>query len=75
MERAQKMLTSRSVKKEHKNPNDPARFIGKQAATDEGEATKIYNYLDTDKINSESQCYGLYSVCTDLLDDDVSEIL
>lgn len=75
VERAQKMLDTGSVKKCRKNPNDPARFIGKFAVTDEGEAADIHNYLDTDKINSESQYDGLYAVCTDLLDDDVSDIL
>lgn len=75
IERAQKMLDSGSVKKERRNPNDPARFIGKQAATDDGEIAKIHTYLDTDKIELESQYDGLYAICTDLLDDNVSEIL
>lgn len=75
VERAQKMLDTGNVKKCRKNPNDPARFIGKFAVTDEGEAADIHNYLDTDKIQSESQYDGLYAVCTDLLDDDVSDIL
>lgn len=75
IERAQKMLNSGNVKKERKNPNDPARFIGKQAVTDDGEVARIHTYLDTDKIDQESQYDGLYAVCTDLLDDDVSEIL
>ncbi len=35
VDRAQKMLNSGSVKKERKNPNDPARFIGKIVATDD----------------------------------------
>lgn len=75
IERAQKMLDSGSIKKERRNPNDPARFIGKQAVTDDGEIAKIHNYLDNDKIELESQYDGLYAICTDLLDDDVSEIL
>ena len=75
IERAQKMLDTGDVKKCRKNPNDPARFIGKFAVTDEGEVADIHNYLDTDKIKSESQYDGLYAVCTDLLDDDVSDIL
>ena len=69
------MLDSGSIKKERRNPNDPARFIGKQAVTDDGEIAKIHNYLDNDKIELESQYDGLYAICTDLLDDDVSEIL
>lgn len=75
VERAQKMLDSGSVKKERKNPNDPARFINKVAVTEDGEVANIHNYLDTIKIESEAQFDGLYAVCTDLLDDDVNEIL
>ena len=37
-----------------RNPNDPARFIGKVAATEDGEAAKIHNYLDTEKIEQEA---------------------
>ena len=69
------MLESGSTKKNRKNPNDPARFIGTVAATKEGEAANIYSYLDEAKIQSEEQYDGLYAVCTDLLDDEVSEIL
>ena len=75
VERAQKMLCSGSTKKNHKNPNDPACFIGKTAVTKEGEAAQIKHYLDEDKIMEESMYDGLYAVCTDLLDDDVSGIL
>ena len=75
IERAVKMMDSGSTKKTRKNPNDPARFISTLAATKDGEAANIYNYLDSDKIESEVQYDGLYAVCTDLLDDDVSDIL
>lgn len=75
VERAKKMIQSGSTKKQRKNPNDPARFIGTQAATEEGEVAKIVKYLDEDKISIEEQYDGLYAVCTDLLDDDVSAIL
>lgn len=75
VERAKKMIQSGSTKKQRKNPNDPARFIGTQAATEEGEVAKIVKYLDEDKISTEEQYDGLYAVCTDLLDDDVSAIL
>ena len=70
--RAQKMLCNGSTKKNRKNPNDPARFIGKTAVTKDGEAAQIKHYLDEDKIMEESMYDGLYAVCTDLLDDDVS---
>lgn len=75
VERAQKMLDSGSIKKERKNPNDPARFINKVAITKDGEVANIRNYLDTAKVESEAQFDGLYAVCTDLLDDNVNEIL
>ena len=75
VERAEKMVTSGKAIKNRKNPNDPARFIGTFATTEEGEIADIHNYLDQEKINLESQYDGLYAVCTDLLDDDVSDIL
>ena len=75
VERAEKMIQSGNTKKQRKNPNDPARFIGTIAATEAGEAARIHHYLDEDKITNESLYDGLYAVCTDLLDDDVSDIL
>ena len=73
VERAEKMLNSGKIKKERRNPNEPARFIGKIAVTEDGEAAKIHNYLDTDKIEQESLYDGMYVVTTDLLDDDVKD--
>ena len=75
VDRAQKMLDSGSVKKERKNPNDPARFIRKVAATTDGEVAQIHNYLDDEKIQNEALYDGLYAVSTDLLDDEVEDIL
>ena len=75
VERAQKMLDSGNTKKNRKNPNDPARFIGSTAATKEGEAADIHHYLDEDRISEESLYDGLYAVCTDLLDDEAGDIL
>ena len=75
VERAEKMLSSGKSKKQRKNPNDPARFIGTIAVTKDGEAAGIHKYLDEDKIEMEAQYDGLYAVCTDLLDDDVGGIL
>lgn len=40
VDRAEKMLNSGKVKKERRNPNDPARFIGKIAVTEDSEAAK-----------------------------------
>ena len=75
VERAEKMLASGNTKKTRKNPNDPARFIGSVAVTDDGETAKEHKFLDTEKIAAEAQYDGLYAVCTDLLDDDVNDIL
>ncbi len=73
--RAQKKMDTGEVKRNRKNPNDPARFIDKIAVTDDGEAANIKYYIDEDKINQESLYDGLYAVSTDLLDDPASEIL
>jgi transposase len=75
VERAEKMLSSGKSKKQGKNPNDPARFIGAIAVTKEGEAADVHKYLDERKIEAEAQYDGLYAVCTDLLDDEVHDIL
>jgi transposase len=75
VERAEKMIQSGSTKKQRKNPNDPARFIGTAAATEDGEVAKIHHFLDEEKISNEAQFDGLYAICTDLLDDDVDDLL
>lgn len=73
--RAEKMIDSGSLKKQRKNPNDPARFVNKIAVTEDGEKADIRYFLDVDKIAEEEKYDGLYAVCTDLLDDDVADIL
>lgn len=73
--RAEKMIAGGALKKQRKNPNDPARFVNKIAVTKEGEKADIHYYLDQDKIAGEEMYDGLYAVCTDLLDDDVADIL
>ena len=75
VERAEKMVAAGKRKAERKNPNDPARFVGKMAVTKGGEAAGIQYYLDEEKIAEEARYDGLYAVCTDLLDDDVAPIL
>lgn len=75
VERAQKMLDSGNTKKNRKNPNNPARFIEKTAVTPEGEADDIKYSLDETKITEETLYDGLYAVCTNLLDDNVADIL
>lgn len=73
--RAKKLISGGSVKRQSKNPNDPARFVNKIAAAKDGEKAEIHYYLDMDKIAQEEKYDGLYAVCTDLWDDDVADIL
>lgn len=75
VERAAGMVKNGTLKKNRKNPNDPARFVGKDAVTKDGEIAEINYYLDEDKVNEEARYDGLYAVCTDLLDDNVGDIL
>lgn len=75
VERAQKMLKDGKHKKTRKNPNDPARFIDQISVTKEGEKADTLYFLDETKIAEEERYDGLYAVCTDLFDDDPSEIL
>ncbi len=74
-ERAEKMVADGKLKKQRRNPNDLARFVGKVAVTEEGEKADIHYYLDEEKIAEEEKYDGLYAICTDLLDDDVKDIL
>ena len=73
--RAEKMIANGSLKRQRKNPNDPARFVNKLAVTGDGEKADIRYYIDLEKIAGEEKYDGLYAVCTDLLDDDASDIL
>lgn len=75
VERAKKMISTDSVKKQRKNPNDPARFVANVAVTPDGEKAEIKYHLNASKIDEEAQYDGLYAICTDLLDDDVNNIL
>lgn len=76
IERAQKMIASGNTKKQRKNPNDPARFISKTSVTDDGEiAEKDLYTIDYEKIREEEKYDGMYAICTDLLDDDVSDLI
>lgn len=54
---------------------DPAKFINNVAVTDDGESVTVHSFLDERKINDKAQYDGLFSVCTDLLDDNVKDIL
>lgn len=75
VERAKSMIAEGHLKKNRRNPNDPARFVNKFAVTEDGEKAAIHYELDEDKIAEEEQYDGLYAVSTDLLEDDVRGIL
>lgn len=75
VQRAEAMINKGKLKKNRKNPNDPARFIWKDACTEDGEVADIHYYLDETKVAEEAGYDGLYAVCTDLIDDDVKDIL
>ncbi len=76
IDRAKKMIESGSLKKQRKNPNDPARFVNKTAVTQDGEIADIKTYqLDLEKIAEEEKYDGLYAICTDLLDDNPGDLI
>lgn len=76
IERAEKMISSGKVKKQRKNPNDPARFVKTVSVTKDGEIAerKVYE-LDETGIEQEAAFDGFYAVCTNLIDDSVKDIL
>ena len=70
------MVKAGNIKKERKNPNDPARFIKMTNTTADGEAAEEKYYsIDQEKVDNESMYDGYYAVCTDLVDDDIKDIL
>lgn len=75
VERAQKAISSGSIKLKKFNPNDFKRFIVKKHFTADGEAAerKTYN-IDADLISKEAAFDGFYAVCTNL-EDDASAII
>ena len=76
LERAEKMVNSKSVKKQRKNPNDPARFVKVTSCTSDGEIAKNKLYeIDFEAIEKEAAYDGFYAVCTNLVDDSVEDIL
>lgn len=76
IERAARMIgNGNKIKKNRKNPNDPARFITKTSFTETGEVAEQELYtLNEDAIKNEEMYDGFYGVSTSL-DADVSEIL
>lgn len=76
LERAKQLIEKKDkLKKERRNPHDPARFVKKTSVTEHGEvADKDFYELDTDFIQKEEIYDGFYAVTTDL-DCDVAEII
>ena len=74
--RASHMLNNKGkLKKNRKNPNDPARFIEKITMDKNGEVIEEYYSLDQSKINDEAMYDGFYAITTNLEDDDVKAII
>lgn len=76
IDRAKKMIADGGkIKKTHRNPNDPNRFITKTAVTEHGEvADSIFSELNQDAIDKEAMYDGFYGVATDI-EGSVSEII
>lgn len=69
------MTESGKPKKNRKNPNDPARFLKKQAFTQNGElAEEELWQINEEAIETEAQYDGFYAVVTNL-EADVKEII
>lgn len=69
IERALKKVKKPSSLKK-KRPNDPARFIRTQYATEDGEVAKEAHFsIDEEAIQKEAQYDGFYGVCTNLESD------
>lgn len=74
--RALKMMQNGTIKRVRKNPNDPARFVESTTITEDGEiADKTLYHLDQKTIAKEARFDGYYAICTDLMDNNVQDIL
>lgn len=70
VERAQKMVQSKSVKLKKSNPNDYKRFISKTHCTGDGEIAENTVFgIDSAMIEKEEAYDGFYGVCTNLEDE------
>lgn len=76
IQRAANMIQSNGkMKKNRKNPNDPARFIEKITTDENGVIIEEHYALNQDKINDEAMYDGFYAITTNLEDDDVAAII
>ena len=75
IERAQKAISTNSLKLDKCNQNDYKRFISKTSITTDGEvAEKKVLSLNAKQIEKEEQYDGFYGVCTNL-EDNAEEII
>lgn len=76
IERAEKMVASGGkIKKTHRNPNDPARFVRQTSLTETGEvAEECILELNQEAIDKEAMYDGFYGVSTNL-DGDIHDII
>lgn len=76
IECASKMIDKNGkLKKNHQNPNDPARFTKKMTTNENGEIIEEYYTLDISKIKEEEKYDGFYAITTNLEDDDIKAII
>ena len=74
LERAEKMVRLKKVKKQRKNPSDPACFIKVTVITQEGEIAKKKLYeTDEEAVRKENAYDGFYAVYTNFADGSVGE--
>ncbi|MFQ7526848.1 MAG: IS1634 family transposase [Mediterraneibacter gnavus] len=75
IERAQKMLDSGNTKRTVRTLT--IRHVSSELwlLQRKAKAADVKHYLDENKISEEGQYDGFYAVCTDLLDDEVDDIL
>lgn len=76
IERASKAIQEDGkLKKQRKNPNDPARFLKEIVITDTGEVANIKQYqIDQEVIDEEAKYDGFYAVVTNL-EDSVEDVV
>lgn len=76
IQRAENMIhEDGKIKKQRRNPNDPARFIEMIISNENGEVVEKNYILNEEKIQEESKYDGFYAITTNLEDDDVSKII
>ncbi len=76
IERAQELINSGKYKQRPKNQNDPHRFIRHKAVTNDGEVcSKDIPFLDANAIMEEERYDGFYSVCTNIENMTIDEII